>query len=309
MTHLGSNRITYAGNKSTPKADLVIAKLLINSTILMPNDKFYGIDLANFYLMTPMSKYEYMRLRLELIPDKIITKYNLCDIVDEQGWVYVEIQMGMYGLPQAGILANKLLQKCLNPKGYYQCQHTPGLWQHVWCDIMFCLVVDNFGIKTTSLEHVTHLKNSLKKHYTVAMDWDGLLSCSVNINWNYPECTVTLNMPKYIPKTLLKFQHPTPASPQHQPYKHVPIQYGAKIQKVDINTSDPLSPNAIKCIQDIVGTSFTMVALLIQPYSLPSAPSPHAKPMAPPLLLNLANKFSITLQPTPMPAFATKPVT
>ncbi len=56
MTHLGGDRIRYAGNKSTPKADLVTAKLLINSTILMPNNKFYGIDLANFYLMTPMSK-------------------------------------------------------------------------------------------------------------------------------------------------------------------------------------------------------------------------------------------------------------
>jgi hypothetical protein len=103
------------------------------------------------------------------------------------------------------ILANKLLEKCLNTKGYYQRQHTPGLWWHVWCDIMFCLVVDDFGIKTTSLDHITYLKTILKEHYTVAMDWDGLLFCGVNINWNYTECTVTLNMPKYIPKALLKF--------------------------------------------------------------------------------------------------------
>jgi hypothetical protein len=235
-------------------ADLITTKLLINSTISTPNAKFYSIVLTNFYLMTPMSKYEYIRLRLDLIPDKIITKYNLHDNVDKQGWVYVEIQMGMYGLPQAGILANKLLEKRLNAKGYYQCQHTPGLWQHVWCNIMFCLIVNNFGIKTTSLEHITHLMNSLKEHYTVAMDWDGLLFCDVNIDWNYPKRTITLNMPKYIPKALLKFQHPTPVSPQHQPYKHVPIKYRARIQKVDIDTSDPLSPDMIKCIQDIIGT-------------------------------------------------------
>jgi hypothetical protein len=60
-------------------------------------------------------------------------------------------------------------------------------------------------------------------------------------------------MPKYIPKALLKFQHPTPVSPQHQPYKHIPIQYGAKIQKVDIDTSDRLSPDTIKRVQDIFG--------------------------------------------------------
>jgi hypothetical protein len=167
--------------------------------------------------------------------------------------VYVEIQMGMYSLPQASKLANKLLEKRLNAKGYYHCQHTPGLWRHMWRDIMFCLIVNDFGINTTSLEHVTHLKNSLEEHYTVTIDWDGSFSCGININWNYPVCTVTLNMPKYIPKALLKFQHPTPVSPQHQPYKHVLIQYGAKIQKVDINTSNPLSPNAIKRVQDIVG--------------------------------------------------------
>jgi hypothetical protein len=98
-----------------------------------------------------------------------------------------------------------------------------------------------------------HLKNTLNEHSTVVMDWDSLLFCGININWNYPKCTVSLNMPKYIPKALQQFQHPTPVSPQHQPYKHIPIQYRAKIQKVDIDTFDCLSPNPIKCVQDIVG--------------------------------------------------------
>jgi hypothetical protein len=116
----------YNGNKSTPTASPITAKLFINSTISTPKAKFYGMDQSNFYLMTPMKEYEYMQHQLELIPDKIIRQYNLRDLVNEQGWVYVEIQMGMYGLPQAGILANKLLEQQLNTKGYYHCQHTPG---------------------------------------------------------------------------------------------------------------------------------------------------------------------------------------
>ncbi len=59
----------------------------------------------------PMADPEYMRLRLEIIPEKIIVKYNLRDLVDADGWVYVEIRKGMYGLPQAGIIANQLLEK------------------------------------------------------------------------------------------------------------------------------------------------------------------------------------------------------
>jgi hypothetical protein len=35
-------------------ADLTTAKLLINSTISTPGTKFLGINLANFYLNTPM---------------------------------------------------------------------------------------------------------------------------------------------------------------------------------------------------------------------------------------------------------------
>ncbi len=251
---VGGDHITYDGNKSTPTADLVTAKLLINSTISTPNAKFYGMDLSNFYLMTPMKEYKYMRLRLDLIPNEIVQRYNLLELVDNQGWIYVKIRMGMYGLPQAGILANKLLKQRLNARGYYHCQHTPGLWCHVWRNIIFCLVFDDFGIKTTSCDHIIHLKESLKKHYTVAIDWDGSLFCSINIDWNYPAGTVDLNMPKYIPKALHKFQHSKPAFPQHQPYQNAPIQYGTRVQRVDINTLAPLTPEAIKRVQDIVGT-------------------------------------------------------
>ncbi len=77
---------------------------------------FLGIDLANFYLNTPMADPEYMRLRLDIIPEEIIIKYNLRDWVDKEGWVYVENRKGMYGLPQAGIIANQLLEKRLSER-------------------------------------------------------------------------------------------------------------------------------------------------------------------------------------------------
>ncbi len=105
---------------------------------------FLRIDLAIFYLNTLMPEPEYMRLRLDIIPKEIIVKYSLRDLVDDEGWVYVKIRKGMYSLPQAGILANQLLEKRLSAKCYYKCQHTPGLWCHVWRSIVCCLVVDKF---------------------------------------------------------------------------------------------------------------------------------------------------------------------
>jgi hypothetical protein len=107
---VSGNRIGYPGNKSTPMADLTTAKVLINSTISTPGTKFLGINLANFYLYTPMPNPKYMRLCLDIIPDEIISHYNLCNIVTPDSWVCIKIWKGMCGLPQAGILANQLLK-------------------------------------------------------------------------------------------------------------------------------------------------------------------------------------------------------
>ena len=45
--------------------------------------------------------------------------------------VMVEIRKGMYGLPQAGILANDRLQAHLATHGYVAAKHTPGFFTHV----------------------------------------------------------------------------------------------------------------------------------------------------------------------------------
>ncbi len=68
---VGNDRIDYPGNKSTPTANLTTTKLLINLTISTTGAIFLGIDLANFYLNTPLPNYEYMRLRLDIIPEEI----------------------------------------------------------------------------------------------------------------------------------------------------------------------------------------------------------------------------------------------
>ncbi len=139
------------------------------------------------------------------------------------GWVYVEICKGVYGLPQAGILANKLLEKRLAIRGCYQCQHMPGLWRHMWRDITFCLVINNFGTKTTSMADMKHLVSLLQEHYSVTVNWIGSLLCGAKPTWYYINCTVDFHMPDYISKALLKYQHQVPSKPQHAPYKATPI--------------------------------------------------------------------------------------
>ena len=76
----------------------------------------------------------------------------------------------MYGLPQAGKLANELLIKRLDTTGYYPCQFTPGLWKHVWWPVTFTLVVDDFGIKFIGDEYANHLKDSLERDYDITVN-------------------------------------------------------------------------------------------------------------------------------------------
>ena len=94
-----STYIDYPWDVATPTSDLTTAKLLFNSVISTPKATFHGMDLKNFYLNTPMERPEYMKLKLAILPEEIIVKYNLREKQHDR-WVYVRIDLGMYGLPQ-----------------------------------------------------------------------------------------------------------------------------------------------------------------------------------------------------------------
>jgi hypothetical protein len=75
--------------------------------------------------------------------------------------VYIEVQKGMYGLLQAGILANQLLSHCPAIHGYHQTKFTPGIWRHNNHPIQFTLVMDDFGVQYVGKEHAQHIIDAL----------------------------------------------------------------------------------------------------------------------------------------------------
>eukprot|EP00957_Ditylum_brightwellii_P153310 11667764-Ditylum_brightwellii.AAC.1 len=62
---------------------------------------------------------------MDIIPDEVKEKYKIHE-EEHNGYFYMELRKGMYGLSQAGILANNLLTKRLASKGYRPYRHTPG---------------------------------------------------------------------------------------------------------------------------------------------------------------------------------------
>ena len=132
------------------------------------------INIKDFYLMTPMSRYEYFQMKLNLFPEDIIEEYKLWDIVDSNGNVFCEVLCSMYGFPQAGIIVQELLEKHLYIAGYSQSKLTPRYWTHSWRLISFTLVIDNLGVQYINRrDDIEHLLKVLKMDCTCNIDWDG----------------------------------------------------------------------------------------------------------------------------------------
>ncbi len=65
---------------------------MLNSIISTPNAEFMTIDLKDFYLLTPMSRYEYFRIKLEIFPQDIINEYGLQNMIDADGNVFCKVK-------------------------------------------------------------------------------------------------------------------------------------------------------------------------------------------------------------------------
>ena len=104
----------------------------------------------------------------------------------------------MYRLPQAGMLANNLLNERLEIHGYFEVPHMPGLLAHKTRPIWFTLVVDNFGINYIGKEYADHLLSVLSQDYNVEVDWEGSLYCGMSLDWIYKKQFLDVSMLKYV---------------------------------------------------------------------------------------------------------------
>jgi hypothetical protein len=85
-------------------------KLLLNKNISNENSRWMTMDVTDMYLHSrlPEDQYEYMVLNLDEIPQEIIETYNIQDYISPGDTkAYVEVTGALYGMKQAGYLANK----------------------------------------------------------------------------------------------------------------------------------------------------------------------------------------------------------
>jgi hypothetical protein len=250
---VGGDRLDYSGDVATSTADITTFKILINSTLSTEDAAMMMMDIKNYYLGTPLPRFEYTRMLLSRFPEEIVHKYNVKALA-VNGWIYIEIRKGMYGLKQEGLLTNQLLQTSLAPFGYYPARHTPGLWLHKTRPITFSLIVDDFAVKYVGKQHAAHLINALLQSYELTTDWEAKLYSGMSLKWDYKNRTCDISMPGYVSNVLSKFQHDAPNHPQHTPSKYVTPVYGAKTEYATTDETPPLTAKQCLTIQKVTGS-------------------------------------------------------
>jgi hypothetical protein len=115
---VGGDRINYPGKVATLTIEMLVAKMLFNSVISTKDAQFMTMDMSNFYLMIPLHHAEFIRSKLSDIPNEVVNEYKLREKATKNSSIYIRAKCSMYGLPQAGLLTNELLKKCLNKHRY-----------------------------------------------------------------------------------------------------------------------------------------------------------------------------------------------
>ena len=244
----------YSGPVSAYTASLPTFNILLNS-IVSDNANFMTADIKDYYLGTPMEHKEYMLIPLRIIPQRIKTAYGLDSLPKDES-VMVEISKGMYGLAQAGRLAQDRLFALLERNGYVQAQHTPCLFKHSVNKTAFVLVVDDFGIKYSSQSDADHLLSVLRQLYTITVDPTGSNYIGLTVDYVRTEPRhIILSMPGTALEGLARYQFKPTGRRTHHPMVQPPPKFGKHSnERPEDDTSPALSPMRVKRLQSIIGT-------------------------------------------------------
>ena len=297
----GGDQSDYSGPVSAATAALTTIKLLLNA-VVSEDANWMTADIKDFYLGTPLPNKEYMRISLKLIPHAAQIKHNTAAYAQD-GYVMMEINKGIYGLPQAGKLAQSRLISHLAAHGYYETSNTSCLFKHETLPVAFTLVVDDFGIKYGHRDDAQHLIDTLAKLYTIKTDWTGRKYVGLTIDHNKGKRTLSLSMPGYVEAAIQRFGVTRSTRQVHSPSEYVSHKYGAHTQYTEHDESAPVTFERSKRIQQIVGVFLfyaravdpTMLVSVSKLASLQSQPTEHIATAAERLLLYAATYPNATI--------------
>jgi hypothetical protein len=97
-----------------------------------------------------------------------------------------------------------------NTHGFIPAGHTPGLWKHKTRDILFTLIVGDFGVRRANRADAGCLVSTLSKGRKTHVDWKGERCTGLTPKWDCKNRTCGISMPGHIKRVLERFKHPSP---------------------------------------------------------------------------------------------------
>ena len=105
---VGGDQVNHPGATGQCVANLMMAKLLINSAPSAEAAKWMGLDAKNFNLNTSLDQHKHAQIPVNVIPGEIVDLCDLCDKV-HNGFACVEIRQRVCEPPQASHTAEEEL--------------------------------------------------------------------------------------------------------------------------------------------------------------------------------------------------------
>ena len=104
---VGGDRLEYLDDASSPAESLLESKILFNFTISYSRRgaRFMSSDMKYFFFETPISRAEHMMICSKYFPPDIRYQYEIEGLIAADGYVYIKIIKGMYGINQADIIS------------------------------------------------------------------------------------------------------------------------------------------------------------------------------------------------------------
>jgi hypothetical protein len=252
----GGEVIDYDGETTALTAALPTIKLLANDIISDPTAKALVVDIKDFYLMSDLLRPEFMWINLADMPDDIQAEFDTARYA-VAGRVLMKVVKGIYGLPQAGFLAQQALAIHLAEYGYEEAADTPCLFTHPKLGTKFTLVVDDFLIKYKNAEAARHIVAALKAKYTITEDYTASKYIGIAMHWHYTgDRRVEMDMATATQKALARFNViKNPAKDTLAPNKFIqPIYASGRQQQTDEpDTSPPLNAAETTELQAMIG--------------------------------------------------------
>ena len=254
----GGNVTDYTGERTAQNAAMSTVKITLNKVVSDDSRIFVTADITDMYLIdNPLERPEYLRISLADMSPWAISHFRVRDYMSVGATsVLAEVTNGLYGLPQAGRLAQAKLRRHLTDEGYIESAITPCHWSHPTDAIEFDIITDDFGISTAGPEPAERLFTALRKYYpiTTAMSGNEFIGLSVKFNYSPGSRSCEISMPNYVADALTRFKIDVPLAVLTSEPPGPPIRYGSReAQHAHIDNSPRLDAAGLLLLQEING--------------------------------------------------------